>query len=104
MKLLITGGCGFLGSNLAAEAISLGDTVTIVDNLSRKGTDRNLEWLKSLGRFDFHQISTGDMTRLEPVVAALKPDRVFHLAGQALQRRDVVVDGVAHERMDEPER
>ena len=82
MKLLITGGCGFLGSNLAAESLKRGDSVTIVDNLSRKGTEKNLEWLKSLGRFDFHHADTRDPAKLESIVAACKPETVYHLAGQ----------------------
>ncbi|RMG76388.1 MAG: NAD-dependent epimerase/dehydratase family protein, partial [Bacteroidetes bacterium] len=35
MKMLITGGCGFLGSNLAAEGVQRGWQVTVFDNLSR---------------------------------------------------------------------
>ncbi len=49
MKYLITGGCGFLGSNLAAAALQRGDEVLVADNLSRLGATRNLEWLMSLG-------------------------------------------------------
>ena len=37
MRLLITGGCGFLGSNLAAYGIRAGYEVTVFDNLSRLG-------------------------------------------------------------------
>jgi CDP-paratose 2-epimerase len=35
MKYLITGGCGFLGSNIVCEILNRGDTVTVFDNLSR---------------------------------------------------------------------
>ena len=45
MSLLITGGCGFLGSNLASEALKKGMEVFILDNLSRKGSVINLNWL-----------------------------------------------------------
>lgn len=44
MKILINGGCGFLGSNLAAYGIRNGYDVTLFDNLSRLGAARNLEW------------------------------------------------------------
>lgn len=36
--LLITGGCGFLGSNLAAHALEWGDELVVFDNLSRQGS------------------------------------------------------------------
>lgn len=42
MKLLITGGCGFLGNNLAARALERGDDLVIFDNLSRQGSMFNL--------------------------------------------------------------
>lgn len=45
MKLLITGGCGFLGNNLAQEVIH--SELIIFDNLSRSGSIDNLAWLKS---------------------------------------------------------
>jgi len=51
MKLLITGGCGFLGSNLAAHAIEQGIDLVVFDNLSRFGAVANLQWLQSKGRF-----------------------------------------------------
>ena len=53
MKLLVVGGCGFLGSNLASHGIELGWDVTIFDNLSRVGSTLNLQWLQSLGKVTF---------------------------------------------------
>jgi CDP-paratose 2-epimerase len=44
-KILITGGAGFLGVNAAAHLIKEGWRVTLLDNLSRPGTERNLKWL-----------------------------------------------------------
>lgn len=82
MKLLITGGCGFLGSNLASHAISQGFDVIVFDNLSRKGSINNLQWLTSLGKFEFIHgdiRNKNDVTRL---MSKYKPDSCFHLAGQ----------------------
>ena len=82
MKLLITGGCGFLGSNLAAESLKRGDNLVILDNLARKGSEKNLEWLGERGEFDFHREDIRNYDKVSHLIAAEKPDAVFHLAGQ----------------------
>src|SRR5215213_8897567 len=43
--ILITGGAGFVGSNLAHRLLSAGHRVRLLDNLSRMGVERNLRWL-----------------------------------------------------------
>lgn len=42
MKVLITGGAGFIGCNLALGLLDLGHRVTVADNLSRHGSERNV--------------------------------------------------------------
>ena len=44
-SILITGGAGFIGTNAAHHFASRGWTVNIVDNLSRRGTEKNLAWV-----------------------------------------------------------
>ncbi|MDR1121734.1 MAG: GDP-mannose 4,6-dehydratase, partial [Dysgonamonadaceae bacterium] len=51
MKYLITGGCGFVGSNLAAEVLNRGEELFVFDNLFRHGSSANLEWLRTQGTF-----------------------------------------------------
>jgi len=82
MRCLITGGCGFLGSNLAAEALRRGDQVVVADNLSRLGSSRNLEWLRSLGLADFIHLDIRSFNDVARIVDELRPGRIFHLAGQ----------------------
>jgi CDP-paratose 2-epimerase len=82
MKLLITGGCGFLGSNLAQYGIKKGFDVTIVDNLYRKGSEQNLEWLKNQGKFNFTQTDIRNFDEISKIIKDFQPDSIFHLAGQ----------------------
>lgn len=82
MRYLITGGSGFLGSNLAAEVIRRGDDLFIFDNLSRIGSAKNLEWLHSLGTVTFFHGDIRLNNDIDRVVETIKPDVVFHLAGQ----------------------
>jgi len=82
MKLLVTGGCGFLGSNLAAEALRRGDELIIFDNLSRMGAIANQDWLRSQGKFRFVHADIRNQNDITRVIKESKPDTIFHLAGQ----------------------
>lgn len=82
MKILINGGCGFLGSNLAAYGIQKGHEITVLDNLSRMGASRNLEWLRKTGGFTFTYGDTRNKNDVETVIKNGEYDAVFHLAGQ----------------------
>ena len=82
MKILITCGCGFLGSNLAAEAISRGLKLTVLDNLSRLGSKENLKWLNGRGKFKFIKQDIRNQNAIKKVISELKPDVIFHLACQ----------------------
>lgn len=82
MKYMITGGCGFLGTNIAVEILRRGDSLLLMDNLSRHGSAENLRWLKSRNIFEFRH---GDIRHYDDCLAAVKdfrPDVVFHFAGQ----------------------
>lgn len=80
--VIITGGAGFIGSNTAARLISEGYRVVIFDNLSRKGSERNLEWLKGVGRFEFIKGDVRDFSLLKRIFARNKFYAVIHLAAQ----------------------
>ncbi len=84
MKYLITGGCGFVGSNLALEVLSKKEDLIIFDNLFRFGSSQNLKWLQFQAKNKF-QFIHGDIRNnndVEKVVREEKPDIIFHLAGQ----------------------
>ena len=80
--VVITGGCGFIGCNLAASYLSDGDEVVVLDNLSRPGVEQNLAWLRDAhGRRVRAEIV--DVRDQRMLAAALEGARaVFHLAGQ----------------------
>ncbi len=82
-KTLITGGCGFVGSNLAETLIREGDEVVIYDSLSRQGTRFNLAWLNENhpGRFRLVQADVRDFATLAQTVNE-GFDVVLHTAGQ----------------------
>jgi len=82
MKYLITGGCGFVGSNLAAEVLKRGDELFVFDNLFRFGSSQNLDWLKKQGVFKYYPFDIRNYNDVETVVKEVKPDVIFHLAGQ----------------------
>ncbi|MDQ6679168.1 MAG: NAD-dependent epimerase/dehydratase family protein [Acidobacteriota bacterium] len=82
MKYLITGGCGFVGSNIAAELIERGEPVTVFDNMARNGTAANLAWLRSLGAVEFVHGDTRNRFDVEELLRQQEPEVIFHLAGQ----------------------
>ena len=82
MKYLITGGCGFLGSNLAEEVLQRGDELVIFDSLSRYGSKKNLLWLKSIGDFTFIHGDIRNANDVDVLISHEMPDVIFHLAGQ----------------------
>jgi CDP-paratose 2-epimerase len=82
MKYLITGGCGFLGSNLSSEVLTRKEDLFIFDNLYRLGSTENLAWLRSQGGFQFLHSDIRNNNEVERAVKDIKPNVIFHLAGQ----------------------
>ncbi|MBZ2178156.1 MAG: NAD-dependent epimerase/dehydratase family protein [Acidobacteriota bacterium] len=83
MNWLITGGCGFVGSNLADHLLEAGHEVAVLDNLSRYGSSNNLEWLRSRhSGFGYFGEDVRNAAAVARVVKELQPDAVAHLAGQ----------------------
>lgn len=95
MKLLITGGCGFLGSNLASDAIARGDELVVFDSLYRNGSRANLVWLQSQGKFVFVHGDIRNQNDITRVIQTFKPDAIFHLAGQV-----AMTTSIANPQMD----
>ncbi|HUW46706.1 MAG TPA: GDP-mannose 4,6-dehydratase [Dehalococcoidia bacterium] len=89
MKYLITGGCGFLGTNLASQAIGRGEELIVLDNLSRLGAEKNLQWLRAQGDFQYFHGDVRIQGDVEKIISRTMPDIVFHLAGQVAMTTSV---------------
>jgi len=79
---LITGGAGFVGSNLANRLLTLGRRVRILDNLSRPGVEQNLQWLRQqYGELlEFERADVRDASAVAQACTGVA--QVFHFAAQ----------------------
>jgi CDP-paratose 2-epimerase len=95
MKVVITGGAGFIGTNLAADLAKEGHDVIIFDNLSRKGTDENAKWLTE--KFSNVTLKKGDLRTDQKIMDEIVADAeaIYHLGGQV-----AVTTSVANPRED----
>ena len=81
-RILITGGAGFLGVNAAVRMIEDGWRVTVLDNLSRPGTERNLKWLITEHAAEMTFVKE-DVRNASALAEHVKnQDAILHLAGQ----------------------
>src|SRR5262245_6675981 len=81
-RILITGGAGFVGCNAARFFRARNWGVTVLDNLSRRGADKNLEWLRSGTSFDFEHADVRDRANVDRLFSEQRFDAVLHLAAQ----------------------
>ncbi len=81
MKALVTGGAGFIGSNIVDALVARGDDVAVIDDLS-SGRRENLADAVENGAV-LHVADIRDGTAMRDLFAAERPDTVFHLAAQA---------------------
>jgi UDP-glucose 4-epimerase len=80
MRALVTGGAGFIGSNLVDALLDRGDEVTVIDNLA-SGKRENLDGALARGA-GFEEADIRDAERMLAVLSSARPDIVFHLAAQ----------------------
>ncbi len=86
MRILITGGCGFLGSNLAASFLRKDYEVFILDSMERLGSENNLNWLRSIDlnkKLNFYKINIINTEKIKLFFQNFsKFDYICHVAGQ----------------------
>lgn len=94
MKFLVTGGSGFIGSHISELLLKEGFEVVIFDNLSRKGVESNIKWLKN--NFNNIEFIKSDIRNYVEIKEAAKGcDAIFHTAAQV-----AVTDSVTNPKED----
>ena len=87
MDCVVTGGAGFIGSNLVDALVARGDRVTVIDDLS-SGKLENLDGAIAAG-VQLHRLDVRDAAAVTEVFADVRPQLLFHLAAQIDVRRSV---------------
>ena len=90
MKILITGGAGFIGSALIRHIIHhTSDSVVNVDKLTYAGNLESLESISGNGRYQFEKVDICDRDALEKIFSQHKPNVVMHLAAESHVDRSI---------------
>jgi UDP-glucose 4-epimerase len=81
MKVLVTGGLGYLGSHVVVELVNSGYEVVIADNLNNSSVE-TLDDIRSLvqGSVGFYEVDIGDETRMKSIIEVEGINAVIHLA------------------------
>ncbi|MCX6777919.1 MAG: GDP-mannose 4,6-dehydratase [Candidatus Micrarchaeota archaeon] len=87
MKILVTGGAGFIGSHLCERLLSLGHKVSAIDNFDpfypKEVKLRNIEKVKANANFRFFEADIRDAKEISAIFRSSKPEAVIHLAAKA---------------------
>ena len=97
MRTLVTGGAGFIGSNLVDALLARGDEVVVIDNLTT-GRESNLDQATANGA-DLVKADIREGAEIARIVAEAGPDAIFHLAAQ-IDVRKSVADPAADARIN----
>ena len=83
MRWVVTGGCGFIGTNLVSHLLERGDDVAIIDDLSREGSELNAEFLRETFGLLPLAVDVADEQGLHSILSDRgQVDAIAHLAGQ----------------------
>ena len=89
MKILVTGGAGFIGSAVIREAISRDIQIVNVDSLTYAACSNNLESIKNNSEYSFEKVDIRDRKSLDVVFNKHNPDAVMHLAAESHVDRSI---------------
>lgn len=82
MRIVITGGAGFIGSNAVAHFAKAGHELLVIDNLSRPSSSLNIQELKLAHKFIFVEGDISIAANFADALRDFRPEVVIHLAGQ----------------------
>ena len=89
MKILVTGGCGFIGSAVVRQAIAAGHNVVNLDALTYAANPANVAAVADHPNYRFAQADICDAAALEAVFATHHPEAVMHLAAESHVDRSI---------------
>lgn len=89
MKILVTGGCGFIGSAVVRHALEEGHQVINVDKLTYAANPANLPGAEQNPNYAFAEVDICDREAVDAVFQAHKPDLVMHLAAESHVDRSI---------------
>lgn len=90
MKLLITGGAGFIGSNFILNRIEKGDQVVNLDKLTYSGNLNNLVSVQNRENYSFVRGDIGDKSLVRKIFSECRPDAVVNFAAETHVDRSVI--------------
>lgn len=93
MKLLVTGGCGFIGSAVVRLAVSRGHEVVNLDAMTYAANEANVAQVAQSNLYSFEKADIRDRAALDRIFALHNPDAVMHLAAESHVDRSI--DGPA---------
>lgn len=89
MKILVTGGCGFIGSAFVRKALSIGYSVVNIDSLTYAGSLKNLEKENQSKLYKFFKTDIRNLDQVNSIFEETQPDKVIHLAAESHVDRSI---------------
>ena len=89
MKILVTGGCGFIGSAVVRQAVAAGHHVVNIDKLTYAANPANVAEAAKSPSYAFEKADIADRAAMDRVFAAHTPDAVMHLAAESHVDRSI---------------
>ena len=94
MRILITGGCGFIGSELVRRLVHEGHDVLNLDAMTYAGDERSVAGAAASANYQFRKIDIADADAVATAFADFNPNRVFHLAAESHVDRSIDGPGI----------
>ena len=89
MRIIVTGGCGFIGSNLVRLLLHRGHQVMNIDKLTYAGNMASVRAIEGSTSYRFQQADICDSGSMEEAMASFRPNAVMHLAAESHVDRSI---------------